>query len=185
VERPDLRREAARIAVRSNRGPRPSRWTAATLCLVLAPLMAAASDVGPTPALLDRAAASDTGLAEAIDPARGLIIVEYFEGGDVQRARHLCGEELQRALPEIRAGLLGDRKDWNTGVALRCSADQCTYDPGEAASHYSRYLFRGLRAGQPVMYAIQRLESGAINEAKQKQFVDRAMRKWRSARCTR
>ncbi|HEY4395988.1 MAG TPA: hypothetical protein VGP64_18115 [Polyangia bacterium] len=159
--------------------------TAATLCLVLAPLVAAASEIGPPPALLEQAATSDAGLAEAIDPARGLVIVEYFEGGDVQRARHLCGEEPQRALPEIRVGLLGDRKDWNTGVALRCLADQCTYDPGEAASHYSRYLFRSLRGGRPALYAIQRLESGAINGARQRQFVDRAMRKWRSARCPR
>ena len=186
MERPDLRRQAAGASVRARGGRRPGAWPAAIgLWLVGAGVAAATPGAAPTPALLEAAAASDEAMRRLIDPSQGLVVIEHFEGGDAKRAQHLCGEELQRALPDIRAGLGDDRKNWTTATALICRSDECYYDPGETGRHDGRYIFRRVRGDRLALRAIVRLESGALDTTKQERYAAEALRKWRKARCPR
>jgi len=162
-------------------------WPRAALGLALVVVAAggaaADSGVAPTPALLERAATNDEAMRDLIDPRRGLLVIEHFDGGDAKKAQHLCGVELERVLPDLRAGLADDRKNWTTATALGCRGDECYYDPDEAGRHDGRYIFLRRPGGRLALHAIVRLESGAVNATKQERYAARALRKWRTARC--
>jgi len=145
---------------------------------------AAAAAPRPTVALLESAVAEDGVLAGLVSPREGLLIVEHYEGGDRRRAEHLCGEQLQRALPDVRASLGQDRASWRTAQPLECRGLECYYNPGEIGRHDGRYLFRR-EGGRVVLTGIVRLESGAVASDAPARFAAAARRRWRSSRCPR
>jgi len=79
---------ASAVAAQPAQGPRPS------------------SSAKVTRALIRELAADHRPLAEAIDPARGLVRASWpnsgAEGAAIPRPRHLCGAALERALPGLR-----------------------------------------------------------------------------------
>jgi hypothetical protein len=136
----------------------------------------------PTVGLLDSAVVDDGVLARLVSARDGLLLVDWFEGGDQQRAEHLCGEALSRALPGIRSALREDRKSWRTAEPLSCTGLECSYNPGEIGRHDGRYLFRKV-GGRLALYGIVRLESGAVSSATPARFAASALRRFRHARC--
>jgi len=185
VERGELHWQAARTASGISRRSLPRWLWGAMLWFLLTPAAAAASPARPSPALLEQAATSDEGLRSLLDAGTGLVLIEYYQGCDVQQARHLCGEELEHALPDIRSKLARDRKVWSVDPALKCEHDRCFYDPGEVADYRGDYYFRRLPRGRLTLRAIVHRESGALWATKQERFAARAMHKWRNARCPR
>ena len=137
----------------------------------------------PTPALLERAVMQEGALEQLVSPALGLLRVEYYEGGDVQRAEHLCGDPLRSALPEIRTALKADRDEWTVAEPpLTCDNLECFYNPGEPGHYTGRYIFRWV-GKRLVLSGIIRLESGAVGSDKPWRYQAAALRRWRNARC--
>ena len=90
----------------------------------------------------------DGALEQLISPELGLFRVYYYDGGDVQRAEHLCGDKLRSALPEIRADLKADRENWNAAEPpLACDGLACFYNSGEPGPYIGFYDFRRVESG--------------------------------------
>jgi hypothetical protein len=167
-------------------------WRLAFGLVVLAPAVGAgagrpAATGGarrPTVALLESAVVDDGALAGLVSARQGLLLVDHYDGGDRQRAEHLCGERLQGALSGVRSALRDDRASWRTAQPVECRGLECYYDPGEIGRHDGRYLFRR-EGGRVVLTGIVRLESGAVGTDAPNRFAAAALRRWRNARCPR
>ena len=135
-------------------------------------------------AVLDDATASEAALGRAIDPARGLIEIDYYEAGGVQRHQRRCGEALRARLPALASELAGERAQW-AGFELTCgdaSAPLCVFNPGEVLPHGTRYLFVPA-GGRFVLEAIVRFEGGALDTTAQDQFIAAQLAADRAAPC--
>jgi hypothetical protein len=144
--------------------------------LVAAILFVAACSSGRPPefgrAVLDRTTAGAQTLREAIDPARGLILIDHYSGGGTRSSTKLCGDELAQRLPAIADEVARERKEWE-GFELAC-ADQpqpvCVFNPGEVLEYGTRYLF--VRdGGRYRLEAIVHYEGGAMDTTAQDQYI--------------
>jgi hypothetical protein len=192
MERSDLQRQSARTAL-TTVASRPAAWRLAVGVLVVLATAAGASAGRPNPtlgarrptvALLEGAVVDDGALARLVSARHGLLLVDYYDGGDRQRAEHLCGERLQGELSGVRSALRDDRASWRTAQPLECRGLECYYNPGEIGHHDGRYLFRR-EGGRVVLTGIVRLESGAVGSDAPNRFAAAALRRWRNTRCPR
>jgi len=138
-------------------------------------------------ATLDRLAVDPAALRDAIDPDRGLILIDHYDGGGERRFEHLCGAALRTRTPELSRQLAADRLDWEL-FELYCAAEppppECVFNPGEARDHGTRYVFaRDQR--RFVLEAIIRFETGAMNTASQDRFIANKLAVGRASRCPR
>lgn len=141
----------------------------------------------PTPSLMERMVSTAGALERHVDPELGLLLIDYRDG-DYRRAQHLCGKALRAAFPDLRRELTEDSRYWTEAIGgeLTCSRRtlDCRYDPGEVGGHDGTYLFKRRPDGTLALYAIVRLESGALDRTKHARFAARTLKIYEDARCT-
>lgn len=124
-------------------------------------------------------------LRGAIDWSRGLLLIDYYDGGGHQSFAHLCGKELEARLPELSRELAADRAVWDD-YEMSCAdtppPPECFFNPGESRDHGTRYLFFPGR--HPfVLEAIIRLETGAMDLTARDRFIVAKLAEGRATRC--
>jgi hypothetical protein len=108
---------------------------------------------------IDRIAGDPGALRGAIDWSRGLLLMDYYDGGGHQSFAHLCGKELEARLPELSRVLAADRAVWDD-YEMSCadtpSPPECCFNP---------------------------LETGAMDLTAQDRFIAAKLAEGRATRC--
>ena len=108
-------------------------------------------------------------LAKIIDPARGLIVLEYLldSGSEnyqgVTSAKRLCGAELTKALPKLEARVLGELVGSDT---IHCEPTACSFKLANEYTTATSLLFRPRPKGGLALEAVMFVDgSGNLSPA--------------------
>jgi hypothetical protein len=125
---------------------------------------------------MHRFARDASALVQSVDPARGLIAVEYFSdasgedpradhSGLVRSAHHLCGEQLARELARVQEDLARRVETTSHEPLFRCSGLECRFSAEMEFDRDGVFRFETDEGGTTSLRSIVRIEGGTMTEA--------------------